>query len=187
MNEDFITEAIKNDRYLKAARLTQKFEEEIALYLRSFLEETIEQRSDLFVEDASPAMAQRSNSTEPLARTRMQADMDRVNRDGDNLKFYISIEWTQPEIHDQQTEGALCIVQYKIKNVARDDYDRVKQQTRSNPEWSEIQFSNDVWDRERGIFFIPVSDAHEVKEGLQKLRQHFFSVGEKFGLADESV
>jgi hypothetical protein len=187
MNEEFITEAIKNDRYLKAVRLVEQFEDEITRELRNFLKETIERRPDMFVDDASPSKTSTSVRTEPLAHTRMQADMNRVNSDGDHLKFYISIEWTQPEIHRQETDGALCLVLYKIKNDTRSGYERVKQQTKSEPEWSEIQFSDDVWNSDRGIFYIPVTDGYEVKEGLQTLRDHFFSFGEQFGFADDSV
>jgi hypothetical protein len=182
MNEEFITEAIKNDRYLKAARLTEQFEDEITRELRNFLEETIEQRPDIFVDDATPSKSQTSVRTEPLAHTRMQADMKRVNNDGDNLKFYISIEWTQPELHGQEADGALCLVLYKIKNDTRAEYDRVKQQTKSESKWDDIQYSNDSWNSDRGIFYIPVSDAHDLKGGLQTLRQHFFSFHEEFGL-----
>lgn len=187
MNETFITEAIRNDRYLKAVRLTEQFEEEIARELRNFLEETIEQRPELFVDDASPSKRQSSIRTEPLAHTRMQANMNRVNNDGDRLRFYISIEWTQPEIHGQENDGALCLVLYKIKNVARSDYERVKQQTQSESQWDEIQYSDDVWKSNYGIFYIPVTSGHEVKEGLQTLRQHFLSFAEEYGLADDSV
>ncbi|MCU4802389.1 hypothetical protein OB920_18595 [Halobacteria archaeon HArc-gm2] len=182
MNDEFITEAIENDRYLKAARLTDQFEEEIARELRNFLKDTIEQRPDLFEDDASPSKSQTSVRTEPLAHTRMQAKMSRLNSDGDRLKFYVSIEWTQPEIHSQESEGALCLVLYKIKNLARPEYDRVKQQTQSDPEWDEIQYSDDVWNYDSGIFYIPVTDAHEVKQGLQRLQEHFFAFGEAFGV-----
>lgn len=187
MNEEFITEAITNDRYLKAARLTEQFEEEIARELRNFLKETIEQRPDLFVDGASPSKSQTNVRTEPLAHTRMQADMTRVNSDGDHLKFYISIEWTQPELHGQETDGALCLVLYKIKNDTRADYDRVKQQTQSDPEWDEIKYSNDAWNSDRGIFYIPVTSGHEVKESLQTLREHFFSFAQEFGVADDTM
>jgi hypothetical protein len=186
MNEEFITEAITNDRYLKAVRLTEQFEDEIARELRNFLEETIELRPDVFVDDATPSKSQSSVRTEPLAHTRMQADMKRVDNDGNNLKFYISIEWTQPELHNQEGDGALCLVLYKIKNDTRAEFDRVKQQTNSEPEWDEIQYSNDAWNSDRGIFYIPVTDAHDLKGGLHTLRQHFFSFNEEFGLTADS-
>jgi len=186
MNKEFITEAITNDRYLKAVRLTEQFEEQMDRELRNFLTETIEQRPDIFVDDASPSKSSTSVRTEPLAHIRMQADMDRINSEGDNLKFYISIEWTQPEIHGQEADGALCIVLYKIKNHPRAEYDRVKQHTHSEPEWAEIQYSDDVWNSDRGIFYIPVTSGHEVKEGLETLRQHFFSFNEEYGLAADS-
>lgn len=187
MNEKFITEAIKNDRYLKAARLTEQFEDEIARKLRTFLEQTIEQRSDLFVDDASPSKSQTRVRTEPLAHTRMQADMSRVNNDGENLKFYICIEWTQPEIHGHETEGALCNVHYKIKKLARTDYESVKQQSKSTSEWEDLQFSNQAWKSDRGIFYIPVTNGQEVKEALQTLREHFFAFAEEYGSVDDLV
>lgn len=186
MNEQFITEGIKNDRYLKAARLTEQFEQQIERELRNFLNETIEQRPDIFVDDASPSKRKTSVRTEPLAHVRMQADMNCVDADGNNLKFYISIEWTQPEIHGEESDGALCLVLYKIKNDTRADYDRVKQQTKADPEWDEIRYSNDVWYTDRGIFYIPVTDAHDVKRGLQTLRQHFFSFHDEFNRAGDS-
>lgn len=72
MNEEFITEAIKNDRYLKAVRLTEQFEEQIDRGLRNFLKETIEQRPEIFVDDASPSKSSTSVRTEPLAHRRMK-------------------------------------------------------------------------------------------------------------------
>ena len=187
MNEEFITEAIKNDRYLKAVRLTEQFEKQIDRELQNFLEETIEQRSDLFVDDASLSDRHSRVRTEPLAHRRVQANMNRVNSDGDQLKFYIAIQWTQPEIHGQETEGALCLVLYKIKNLARADYDRVKQKTQSESKWAEIQYSDQPWRGDLGIFYIPITDGSELKEGLQTLRHHFFSFAEEFGLAVNST
>ena len=138
MNEEFITEALKNDRYLKAARLTEQFEEEIVRELRNFLKETIEKRPELFVDDPSLSKSQTRVRTEPLAHARMQATMNRVNSDGEDLTFYVSVEWTQPEIHGQEADGALCLVLYKIKNLARAEYNRVKQQTQSDPDWTAV-------------------------------------------------
>lgn len=182
MNEDFITKAIENDRYLKAIRLADQFEEEIDRKLENFLEETIEQRPDLFVDDTSPSKRKSRVRTEPLAHRRVQATMDRVNSDGDNLKFYISIEWTQPEVHGRDGDGALCLILYKIKNSARAEYDRVKQETQAAPEWDEIQCSDDAWNSDRGIFYLPVTDGGDVMEALQLLREHFFSFAEDYGL-----
>jgi hypothetical protein len=186
MNDKFITEAITNDRYLKAVRLADQFEDEIAREFRNFLEETIEQQPEIFVDDAAPSKSQTSVRTEPLAHTRMQADMKRVNNDGEHLKFYLSIAWTQPELHGQEADGALRVVLYKIKNDTRNRYDRVKQQTKSESKWDDIQFSDDHWNSNRGIFYIPVNDAQELKNGLQTLRQHFFSFHEEFGLPADS-
>lgn len=186
MNDEFITEAIRNDRYLKAARLTEQFEDEIARELRNFLEETIEQRPEIFVDDATPSMRRTRVRTEPLAHTRVQADMKRVNDDGDHLRFYIAIQWTQPELHGEKADGALCLVLYKIKNDTREEYTRVKQQTKAEPNWDDIRYSTDAWNNGRGIFYLPVTEAHDIKEGLQTLRQHFFAFHDAFGLPVDS-
>jgi hypothetical protein len=182
MNEAFITEAIREDRYLKAVRLVDQFEEEITRELRNAVEETIEERPELFVDAASPSKGQTNNRTEPLAHTRMQADLRRENDEGDNLRFYLSIEWTQPEIHGEAADGALCLMLYKIKNLPRPEYDHVKQQTQAASEWSEIRFSDDVWNRGTGIFYIPVRDGEAVNDAIETLRQHFYSFSDEFGL-----
>lgn len=184
MNEDFITNGIENDRYLKAARLTEQFEEEIDRKLKNFLKETVNQRPELFVDEASPATSTTRVRTEPLAHRRAQVTMNRVNSEGENLKFYVSIEWTQPEIHGQEGDGALCIVLYKIKNLTRTEHDQVRQKTQAAPKWGELQFSDDVWNSDRGIFYLPVSGGDHLTEGLQSLREHFFTFAEDYGVPD---
>ena len=190
MNEEFITEGIENDRYLKAVRLYKQFEEELLRELRNRSEETIEQRPDLFVDDVSPSKSVSRRRTTPLGHMRMDNEMRRVNGDGERLVFHISIEWTRPAVHgqDDPADRALCLVLYKIKNLARSDYERVKQQTRSASEWDEIRFDDDVWNSDWGIFYIPVSDGPEIKNGFRTLQEHFLEFADSFGElpADES-
>lgn len=183
MNEEFITKGIENDRYLKAVRLYKQFEEEMLRELRNLSEETIEQRPDLFVDDASPSKSVSRRRTTPLGHMRMDNDMSRVNSDGDQLILNIGVEWAQPEVHghEEPADGALCLALYKIKNLATADYERVKQQTQSRERWDEIQFDTDVWNSDWSIFYVPVTDGPELKEGLRALQEHFLEFGESFG------
>lgn len=183
MNENFITKGIENDRYLKAVRLYKQFEEEMVRELRNLSKETVEREQDLFVDDPSPSKSLTRRRTGPLGHMRMQSDLRRVNSDGERLKLYYSIEWVQPEVHghDEPTDGALCLVLYKIKGLDRTDYEHVKQQTQTRSKWDRIQFTDDVWNSDRGVFYIPVTDGPDVKEGFNLLQEHFLEFGESFG------
>jgi hypothetical protein len=191
MNDDFITKGIENDRYLKAVRLYKQFEEEMVRELRNLSEDTIERRPDLFVDDVTPDRSISRRRTSPLGHMRMDNRLRRVNVDGEHLVLNIGIEWAQPENHghDDAPNGALCIVMYKIKNLPRTEYERVKQQTKSHPKWETIQFDDDLWNSGWGIHYIPVIDGPEVKQGLQTLQEHFLEFGESYGElpADESI
>lgn len=183
MNEQFITNGIENDRYLKAVRLYKQFEEELCQEIKNVSQELIEQRPDLFVDDATPQKSLSRRRTAPLGHMRMDNDLRRVNDDGKRLTLNIAIEWAQPEIHghDEPAEGALCIVLYKIKNLPKAEYERVKQETQSQSSWTDIQFDDDVWNSGLGIFYIPVMDGPDVKEGFQTLQAHFLEFGETYG------
>ncbi|EJN59703.1 hypothetical protein HSB1_18610 [Halogranum salarium B-1] len=109
--------------------------------------------------------------------------MRRENDDGERLVFHTCIEWSNPETHryDKPIDGALCIVFYKIKNLDRSDYERVKQQTQSQPEWDVIRFDDDIWNSDLGIFYVPVSNGSEVECGFETLQKHFLEYGDTFG------
>ena len=191
MNEEFITKGIENDRYQKAIRLVDQFETEMVREIRNLSKDTIAQRPKLFVDDASPSKSVSRNRTTPLGHMRMDTDLRRVNSDGERLTLNIGIEWAKPEVHghEEPADGALCLVLYKIKNLAKADYRRVKKQTQSRSKWDKIRFDDDVWNSDWSIFYVPVTDGPEVKEGFETLQNHFLKFGESFGElpADESV
>lgn len=191
MNEDFITKGIENDRYQKALRLVDQFEEEMVTEIRNVAKDTITRRPDLFVDDASPRKSVNLRRTNPIGNMRMDTTMRRVNNDDERLILNIAIEWAKPEAHghEEPTDGTLCIVLYKVKNCPRANYEQVKQRTQSRPKWDLIQFDDDLWNSDYGIFYVPVRNGPEVKQGLQTLQEHFLEFGEAFGElpADEAV
>lgn len=183
MNETFITKGIENDRYLKAVRLYKQFEEELVRELRNVSKDAIERRPDLFVEDASPNDNLTRRRTEPLGHMGVDNEMRRVIEDGERLVFHVCIEWARPEMHghDEPADGSLCIVFYKIKNLDRPQYERVKQETQQLAEWDAIQFDDDIWNSDYGLFYIPVTDGHGVKKGFETLQDHFLEFADIYG------
>jgi hypothetical protein len=184
MNEEFITNGIKNDRFLKALTLVDQFESEMVREIRNVAEATAEQAPALFVDDPTPqkSVNLRRNSP-PLGNMRMDTKMSRVNASGERLTWNLAIEWAQPAIHghDEPRDQALCVVLYKIKDCPTEDYQRVKRATRQESRWDAIQFDDDVWNSDWGIFYIPVTSGPEIKDGFQTLQEHFLEFGEQFG------
>lgn len=183
MNEEFITKGIENDRYLKAVRLYKQFEDEMFSTLTNVSKDVIEAKPTWFTDDIAHDKNQTRRRTEPLGHLRVDTTMARVNSDGDQLKFHVCIEWTQPEVHrhDDHTDGSLCIVFYKIKNLDRSDYERVRQQTKGADKWDAIQFDDDLWNSDLGLFYIPVASGPAVKEAFETLKRHFIEFGDAYG------
>ncbi|WP_435317936.1 hypothetical protein [Haloarchaeobius sp. TZWSO28] len=188
MNEDFITKGIENDRYLKAVRLYKQFEDEMFTTLKNVSKDVIEAEPSWFADDVEFNRNETRRRTEPLGHIRVDSKMARVNEAGTRLKFQVCIEWSQPELHrhDEQTDGALCIVFYKIKNLDRAEYELVRQQTEQADRWDAIQFDDDVWNSDYGLFYIPVDSGPAVKAGFETLAEHFLEFGDTYGeLPDE--
>ena len=187
MNEEFITKGIENDRYLKAVRLAEQFEEEMFTTLENVLKEIIKTEPTWFFDEHDYNFDFDRNKTrsrtEPLGHIRVDHYMERVNETGDKLRLQFCIEWTQPEVHlhDEHTDGALCIVFYKIKDLDRAEYEKVRQQTRQADRWDAIQFDDDVWSSDYGLFYIPVDTGPAIKEAFETLSDHFLEFGDEYG------
>ncbi|WEL18895.1 hypothetical protein SVXHr_2752 [Halorhabdus sp. SVX81] len=183
MNEEFISKGIQNDRYLKAVRLYKEFEEEMFTVLKNVSKDVIEAKPAWFPDDLDQAKNQTRRRTEPLGHIRLDTKIARVNASGDQLKFHVCIEWTQPEVHrhDEHSDGSLCIIFYKIKNLDRAEYDQIRQQTKQDDKWDAIQFDDDLWNDDLGLFYIPVDSGSAVKEGFEILKEHFIEFGDEYG------
>lgn len=183
MNEEFITKGLENDRYLKAVRLYKQFEEEMFTTLENVSKDVIEAKPAWFVDDVEFNLNETRRRTEPLGHLRVDSKMSRVNEAGDRLKFHVCIEWTQPEVHrhDEDIDGTLSIIFYKIKNLDRGDYERVRKKTKQDDRWDAICHDDDIWNSDYGIFYIPVNSATDVEEGFELLTQHFLEYGDEYG------
>lgn len=185
MNENFVTNAIESDRYLKATRLVDQFEFEMKRDLKNRCKAVIEDNSALFPDNPSFDSNVFDNNSS-LGSIRMEVPMDRKSGqddDSDTLKFYIAIEWSESAERGltEPSNKALCVALYKIRPNPRDDYDAVAKQTKQMDKWT-IQCGDDINDSDRGVFFIPVTDGGELDDALNELCAHFSRYGTEFGV-----
>jgi len=183
MNEDFISKGLENDRYLKAIRLGKQFEEELFTTLKNVSQDVIESIPSWFPEEIDHDQNLTRQRSEPMGHLRVDTPMARVNAAGEQLKFHVCIEWTQPSVHrqDEHADGSLCIVFYKIKNLDRAEYDAVKAQTAEADKWDAIQFDDDLWNSDLGLFYIPVDSGPAITEAFETLKAHFLEYGVEYG------
>lgn len=188
MNEEFVTKAIENDRYLKATRLKRQFEDEIIRELENTCKAIVAAKEGLFVENDSPDSKKIPYPSTALATFRVDYPMNRVDSlegDRSRLKLNIAMEWVDPETQaeEEPTSGALCYVHYKIKNASQEDFENVKRQTLEDGHWG-IRFGEDVYNNAPGIYYIAVKDAADIKDAFQTIHDHIWQYGEEFGVAD---
>lgn len=184
MNNKFVTNAIEKDRYLKAMRLVDQFESEIKRELKNTCKTMVEDNDDLFPNE--PTIDTNSYDIKASTTIYAKVPLDRVeshDEDSDTLTLYHSIEWTEPEDRreDTPTDSALCVAHYKLIPFPRDDYESVKAQTEQSGDWN-VRFGDDVHNSDRGVCYIPITDAIEMNNALSELRNHFSTYGHEYGV-----
>ncbi len=184
MNNEFVTNAIEKDRYLKAMRLVDQFESEIQREVKNTCKSIIEDNEDLFPDEFSIE----TSSWDIKASTTLQASvpLDRVeshDKDSDTLKLCVSIEWTEPEDRREEasTDSALCVAHYKVLPFIKDDFERIKDQTKNSDDWN-IRFGDDVHDSDRELCYIPITNAAEMDAALSEFYRHFSTYGDEYGV-----
>ena len=78
MNDEFVTEAFKNDRYLKATRLIDRFEEEIIRELENAHKRLMEEKPGLFKENTSLSDRVNKVRSSPLSNIRVDSNLRNV-------------------------------------------------------------------------------------------------------------
>lgn len=189
MNDEFITRALEDDRYLKALRLIDRFELEIEGELRRVADEFISESAGLFDEDVNSRFKFNRDPGPVICHARINTNMNRVaseEEDADTLTLNITLRWLDPaEYGFSHIDGALCVTAYKINGAISDDHKRVKQRTKSNE--SDVQFCRDAYNNAPGMVYVPVETAAEIRDGFETLKQHFGKYGEEYGVEPDSV
>jgi hypothetical protein len=180
MNEDFITNGLEADRYLKADKLVQQFRNQIREEIEEISEQIIDANPVLFGEDVSldyGAFGVENSRT--LTTIRVEYDLHREHEEYGTCLLNIGLEWVDPDEQDgsNSPDRALCYVLYKIQRGSDTRFKNVKDRTAESDRWDAIRFGEDQWPYKRkespGIVYIPVESGSEIAEGLRTLKEHF--------------
>lgn len=184
MNDEFITQGIQKDRYLKAVRLINRFETELRRELERAGDAIVAENSNLFVDSVEADWKNSRSSGTIIAFARVDYRMDRVSSTDDetrNLKLNISFRWIEPmELGHTDVDGALTVASYKIKRASPEVHRSVKEATREG-DWPEIQFADDAFNNAPGIAYIPVETGEELRQAHETLAEHFSTYGPRYG------
>ncbi|WP_302080606.1 hypothetical protein [Salinibaculum rarum] len=189
MNDEFITRAIENDRYLKAIRLINRFETEIEGELKRVTSEFISGNEDLFDTGVDQRFNVNRNAGPVLTHARVNTDMNQMSSAQDgatNLTLNITLRWLDPaEYGLSDVNGALCVTAYKINGATTDDHNKVKRQTVEDS-W-DISWCRDAYNNAPEVAYVPVESAEEIQQGFDTLKQHFWKYGSEYGVDPDSM
>lgn len=187
MTNDFLTQGLESDRYLKAIQLIERFETELRRELERVGDDILSDNPDLFVDDVEASWNNSRSSGSIIAFARLDYQMNRQTSTGDDdrkLKLNISFRWIEPtQLGHQDVDGALSVASYKIKYANPDRHSEVNGSTRSE-EWADISCANDAFNNSPGIFYIPVNTAEEMGEAYDRLKSHFEAHASMYGDPD---
>lgn len=180
MDEDFITDGLESNRYLKADKLVQRFRKQISDELETVSEQIVENHPELFDEDVDLDYNEFGvENSRTLTTIRVEFEMNSEHETYGPRLLNLGLEWVEPEEQDRDDVSgtALCYVLYKVQRGADARFSAVQQQTAAADRWNQIQFGDDQWPYKRkeapGIIYIPVTNGSEIAHGLQTLQRHF--------------
>ena len=193
MNEEFVSEGLDADRYLKADKLVSQFEGEIREALEDTLEDLIDDHENLFEEDSGFSYAKfGTDNSNTLSTIRVESDLIHTHDEHGSLKQNVGVEWVNPDNQDIEcfnasneatpslSKGSLCYALYKIQRGSVNAFETVKQRTREADEWDEICFGQEKWatynKQAPGIVCVLIETGSELTEGLRTLKHHFSEV-----------
>lgn len=181
MTDEFLTEGLKRDRYLKATRLVDQFETEIGVKLRQVGQQMVTENPELFDADVEGSENTRREAGSALAYTRIDYPMARVRspESDASLTLNVHLYWCDPAQYDRtDVDGALRAFGYKIKNATDADDERVVARTRDWPlQVAENPFGSSM------AFYRHVSSDEEIEQTGEKLVEHFSTFGGEYGVA----
>ena len=180
MTDEFLTKGLQNDRYLKALRLVNQFEDEIEAMLLELDQRMVDEHPDQFNSSTSPNVKTRQRPSNGLAFSRINHSMDgRQAPDSDQTqKLNVHLYWMPPtEYGRTDVDGALRAFGYKIKYADQDVDNRVAEQTRAG-DWS-LETSENPYDSST-VFYRHVSSVADIEETAETLVRHFSEFGNEY-------
>jgi hypothetical protein len=183
MDNEFVTQAIKNDRCLKAYRLLERFEDEIKALVGRMADEMMAAHPDRFTDDPGKGFKASWDNGTIIANARENFAMRVINEDDSsaNMRLNVSVRWDDPlDWGEHNVDRALCAACYKINSGNSSDHRVVVEATENsnlNVRTDDDQFSNAP-----GIFYIPVEEATELQAAADTLIEHFSRFGHHWGV-----
>lgn len=183
MTDEFLTKGLQDDRYLKALRLIDQFEEEIEATLRRFGQRMVAEQPDLFETNPDGDTRTNQNPSSLLAHTRVNYPMAGAKAPEDDQTWLLNVHlyWVNPTQYNRtDVDGALRAFGYKIKNADTEIDDQVVEKTRAG-DWS-LDTAENPYDSNI-VFYSHVSSADEIKETADALVNHFSTFGDEYAIS----
>lgn len=178
MTDDFVTKGLEEDRYLKAVRLVEQFDEEIEARLRKFDQRMVDQQPGLFDSDSGSNIKTNRTPSNGLAIHRINHAMDGPQApDNRNQRLNVHLYWMPPTEYDRtDIDGALRGFGYKIKGADSNTDDNVADATQEN--W-DLNTASNPYDSNI-VFYRHVSTAAEIANTADTLVEHFAEFGDRY-------
>jgi len=184
MTDDFLTGGLEQDRYLKAVRLADQFQEEIISRLFEFDEAMVDVQPDLFDPETEPDSNTNNTPNNGLALHRINHPMEGPRAPDKDQRLNVHLYWMSPtEYNRSDIDSAVRGFGYKIKYGDTDVDQWVEAQTHDG-DWS-LQTGDNPYDSNT-VFYRHVSSAAEINETATELVQHFSEYGAAYA-ADSDI
>jgi len=184
MTDEFLTEGLQHDRYLKALRLIEQFKDEIEGVLRGFDQRMVDAQPSLFEPSTDPDFE--TIRDKPLASHRVDHKMTgprapEIAPESDGpLQLNVHLYWVPPTEYDRAgVEGALRAFGYKIKFADTTIDERVAEQTRSG-DWS-LKTARNPFD-DNIAFYRHVRSSSDVESTIEESVKHFSTFGDEYAV-----
>jgi len=186
MTDEFLTEGLRNDRYLKAIRLIDEFEDQIEATLREFGQRMVDEHPSLF--EPNPRGDKNTNRTanSSLAHSRVDYPLVGDRAPEGDQRLNVHLYWVDPTQYDRtDVDGAIRAFGYKIKWADHDIDDHVADQTRAEG-WS-VRTSESPFKDSNVTFYRHVSSAKDIEETAAVLVEHFSEFGNEYATESDSI
>lgn len=180
MTDTFLTKGLEGNRYLKAIRLIEQFEDDIRTILREFDQRMVDEQPDLFDPSTTLDMRTRRDSNTIIAYQRINHSMNGPNAPDSGQKLNVHLYWVSAnEYGRRDIDGVIRALGYKIKEADPDIDTRVAEQTRAD-DWP-VETADNPFDAST-VFYRHVSSVSEIEETMDTLVDHFSEFGGEYAI-----
>lgn len=179
MTDEFLTEGLRSDRYLKALQLISQFEDEIEARLRVFDQAMVDEQPELFDPGTDMSVKTNRNSGSALAIHRINHEMEGSGAPADRRqRLNVHLYWMPPTDYDRtDVDGALRAFGYKIKGADEAVDQAVVDRTREG-DWS-LSTADNPFDSNT-VFYKHIGSVDDLEAAQAELVEHFATFGGRY-------